>query len=1098
MQNFDYLKDITELRDLYIYCAAAEATQQSDYDACALNCRRALEWMVKAIYQLKHLQIPERANLLELMSGEPFTEFIADERLMMAAHYIRKVGNRSAHEGGVKGGQAYFSLLNLYNFIGGVLLKLGTIPSLAPFDRNLVPETPAIHLKPKEKITPAPISFITSVPEEKVKKPEPVVVPPMGYTEAQTRKLFIDLLLEEAGWKVQEQEGVPVPGAASIEIPVTGMPTESGNGRIDYVLYGEDLKPLAILEAKRTSRSIEEGKHQAKLYADCLEAQYGYRPVIYISNGYHTQIIDDLGYPARDIYGIHTAQELHLLIERKSRGKITDVKVREDITDRYYQKEAIHAVCSRFNDMYRRALIVMATGTGKTRVSISLAEVLMRNGWAKNILFLADRRALVRQAHKSFERLLPDVPKAILNEGSNPNLNARITFSTYQTMIRYIDAEEKAFSVGRFDLVIIDEAHRSIFGKYEAILDYFDALYVGLTATPKESVDKSTYDIFHLEDGHPDYDYDLEKAIREKKLVGPRWISCSTDFLKKGIKFNELTPEQRAELDRVWAYEEIDPGRDIESRELFSYIFNTDTVDKVLEHLMTYGHKIESGEKLGKTIIFAANHDHASLIVERFHALYPKFGEDFCSLIDNRVEHSDNLIDRFATPDQFPQIAVSVDMLDTGIDVPEILNLVFFKKVRSKIKFWQMVGRGTRLCEKIYDDGSDKEDFYLFDWCGNIEYFSHLADKEPEPQQSLSTRLFNVRTNLYAALQEPIHKEKSGVQEITEDLKKDLVGQVQALNDKQIGVRKNIELVDRFRREDSWNHISLLDEADLTRFIGPLVDTQTRDIAALKFDYLILQQMLALVQEGARPAVKAQRKVCGIAKALLEKTAIPAVNAKRDLLEEVSHIEVLQTADLERLRQIRIELRDIVKYLAGDRQQIFVLNIQDILNDSTETEGPEVAKPYHQRIMDWLQENRNLPVLQKLRNLEQLSHSDIIQLEQICWRDLGTREEYQEYVSGCRMICGDIVAAFIRSIIGIDNLKAIERYNEFLSDTALNPAQEEYLRAIIDFVSRNGDITPNILINDPNFTNYNWRGVFNTSMSGLGLFVRNLHDVIVA
>ena len=1098
MQNFDYLRDIAELRDLYIYCAAAEATQQSDYDSCALNCRRALEWMVKAIYQLKRLEIPERANLLELLSGEPLTEFIDDERLLMAAHYIRKVGNRSAHEGGVKGGQAYFSLLNLYNFIGGVLLKLGVVPSLAPFDRTLVPGETPIHVKPQDKVQKAPASFVSSIPEEKLEKPEPVVIPPLGYTEAQTRKLFIDLLLEEAGWKVIEREGAVVPNCACIEIPVTGMPTESGNGFVDYVLYGSDAKPLAILEAKRTSRSIDEGKHQAILYADCLERQYGYRPVIYISNGYRTQIIDGLGYPARDVMGIHTANDLHLLIERRGRGKITDIKVREDITNRYYQKEAIHAVCSHFNDMHRRALLVMATGTGKTRVSISLVELLMRNGWAKNVLFLADRRALVSQAHKNFEKLLPSVPKTILNEGKNPNLNARITFSTYQTMIRYIDAEEKAFSVGRFDLIIIDEAHRSIFGKYEAILDYFDALFVGLTATPKESVDKSTFDIFNLEDGHPNYDYDLDKAIKDEYLVGPRWIDCGTEFLKHGIKYDNLTPAQKEELERVWAYEEIDPGRDIIPKELFSYIYNKDTIDKVLEHLMTYGHKIEAGEKLGKTIIFAANHDHASLIVERFHALYPKLGDDFCCLIDNKVEHADNLIDRFATPNKFPQIAVSVDMLDTGIDVPEVLNLVFFKFVRSKIKFWQMVGRGTRLCENVSGDGVDKKDFMLFDWCGNVEYFNHLAEKEPEPQQSLSTRLFKVRTNLVTALQDSKEKDAPGVEKLTTSIKETLVGQVQSLNDNKIGVRKNLELVDRFRREDSWNYLSLLDEADLTKFVAPLVDTETKDIAALKFDLLIYKQMLSIVQEGERPATLAQKKVCNIAKALLKKTSIPAVNEKRALLEEVSHIETLRNADLERLHTIQIELRDLVKFLAGDKQQIFVLNIEDVLNESTELEGPEITVSYQQRIMDWLQENRNLPVLQKLRNLEQLTHADIIQLETICWRELGTKEEYQEYVRGCRMICGDIVAAFIRSIIGIDQLKAFQRYNEFLSGTALNPAQEEYLRAIIGYVSTNGDITPNTIINEPPFTTYDWQGVFSSSLSGLGLFVRNLHDVIVA
>lgn len=1098
MQNFDYLKDITELRDLYIYCAAAEATQKSDYDSCALNCRRALEWMVKTIYQLKHLAIPERATLLGLMSGEPFTEFIADERLMMAAHWVRKVGNLAAHEGGVKGGQAYFSLLNLYNFIGGVLLKLGVIPSLAPFDRSLIPGEPAIHIRPQEKVTPAPVSFIRSVPEEKIKKPEPVVVPSTGYTEAQTRKLFIDLLLQEAGWKVQEQEGAIVPGTACIEIPVTGMPSESGKGYVDYVLFGADSRPLAIVEAKKTSVSIEAGKQQAKLYADCLEHEYGVRPVIFITNGFHTQIIDDLGYPARDVYGIHNAEDLLLMIQRKDRPGITDMKVREDITDRYYQKEAIHAVCSHFNDRHRRALIVMATGTGKTRVSISVTEILMRNNWAKNILFLADRKALVNQAKKSFSKLLPSVPMTALNEERRPDLNARITFSTYQTMIRYIDREDKPFSVGHFDLIIVDEAHRSIFGKYESILDYFDGLFVGLTATPRESVEKSTYDLFGLEDRHPNYDYDLGKAIKDGYLVPPRWFSCSTAFLKDGIKFNQLTAVQKAELERVWEYENIDPGRDIESPELLSYIFNKDTIDKVLEHLMVYGQKIEGGEKLGKTIIFAANHDHATLIVERFHALYPKLGEDFCVLIDNQVKYGQTIIDRFSTPDKMPQIAVSVDMLDTGIDVPEVVNLVFFKKIRSKIKFWQMVGRGTRLCPNVSGDGEDKKDFYLFDWLGNIEYFAYMAEKEPEPRQSLSSRLFTVKTELVATLQEPVHQDKPGVKEITQNIKDSLAEQVQALGDEQIGVRKNWELVDRFRKQETWNYLSAIDSADLTRFVAPMVNTEVRDIAALKFDLLMYLQMIALVQEGARPATKAQRKVVAIAQALLQKTNIPEVAAKRDLLVALTNIDTLRNADLARLQEIQTQIRDIVHYLAGERQQIFVLNIEDVLNQSQEEEGPQPVASYYQRIMDWLQENRNLPVLQKLRNIEPLTHADIIQLETICWRDLGTREEYQEYVRSCRMICGDQVAIFIRSLFGIDRIKAYQRYSDFLTTTALNPAQEQYLNAIVEYVSRNGDITTNTLVNESSFLPFQWQRVFGPEMVNLGRYVNNFHDVIVA
>jgi type I restriction enzyme R subunit len=445
-----------------------------------------------------------------------------------------------------------------------------------------------------------------------------------------------------------------------------------------------------------------------------------------------------------------------------------------------------------------------------------------------------------------------------------------------------------------------------------------------------------------------------------------------------------------------------------------------------------------------------------------------------------------------------PQIAVSVDMLDTGIDVPEVVNLVFFKKIRSKIKFWQMVGRGTRLCPNVSGDGEDKKDFYLFDWLGNIEYFAYMAEKEPEPRQSLSSRLFTVKTELVATLQEPVHQDKPGVKEITQNIKDSLAEQVQALGDEQIGVRKNWELVDRFRKQETWNYLSAIDSADLTRFVAPMVNTEVRDIAALKFDLLMYLQMIALVQEGARPATKAQRKVSAIAQALLQKTNIPAVAAKRDLLVEIANVDNLRHADLAHLQHIQQEIRDIVHYLAGEHQQIFVLNITDILNPSQEEDGPEPVVSYYQRIMDWLQENRNLPVLQKLRNIEPLTHADIIQLETICWRDLGTHEEYQEYVRSCRMICGDQVAIFIRSLFGIDRIKAYQRYSDFLTTTALNPAQEQYLNAIVEYVSRNGDITTNTLVNEPSFLPFQWQRVFGPEMVNLGRYVNNFHDVIVA
>ena len=1103
MQNFDYLKEIEQLRDLYIFCQAAESTVNTDKDGCALNCRKALEWMVKTIYTLKNIQIPERANLYELMTGDPFTTFVNDERLMMAAHYIRKVGNLAAHDGGVTGGQAYFCVLNLYNFIGGVLLKLRVLATLAPFDRELLNNPPAVHVAPRTEVPAVPAAFVASVPVEAVESPAPTPAVADDYTEAETRRLFIDLLIREAGWQIVEEKHAVVPGKACIEVELQGMPNEQGVGYADYVLYAPDGKPLAVVEAKRTTVDPEAGKQQAKLYADCLEAKHGVRPVIYITNGFTTQIIDGLGYPARRVFGILTQDDLQLVLQRRGRSGMQDLRIKDEITNRYYQKEAIHAVCNHFNDMHRRALLVMATGTGKTRVAISLCDVLMRNAWAKNILFLADRTALVNQAKKNFAKLLPNATVSVLNEEREPDLNARITFSTYQTMINYIDAPKKVFSVGRFDLVIIDEAHRSVFGKYTAILDYFDALIVGLTATPREEVDRSTYELFGLEGGVPNYSYSLEQAVEDKYLVPPLWISRTTKHLKEGIKYDELTPEEKKQMEAVWEYEHnkgllVDDHRDVATNELFTYIFNKDTVDKVLQNLMDTGYRIDAGEKLGKSIIFAANHDHAVLVVECFHAIFPELGDDFCALIDNQVKYAQTLIDRFASPDKFPQIAVSVDMLDTGIDVPEVLNLVFFKKVRSKIKFWQMVGRGTRLCPNLMGDGIDKPNFQLIDWCGNIEYFGEESGVEPVPSVTLSARLFNLRLAVACALQHATYQQEEYPKKLHDELKQILRKQVCTLKDTQIGVRQNWELIDKYRKEENWAYVSEVDKADLENCVAPLLPMQTTDTAALRFDVLMLNQQLALVDETQKTPVKSRQKVNQIALALMERASIPQVAAKLPLINDIAAYAALEDASLEYLEYIRVEIRDLVQFILGDDYRTFTLNIEDIVEDLGPVDAPVLVVTYKQRVIDFLRENRSLPVIQKLINMEQLTHEDIIQLETICWRDLGTKEEYQAYVRGCRMICGDVVAAFIRSIVGIDREKALQQYAKFLTGTVLNPDQEEYLGTIISYVCENGDITGNTMVNERPFVDFQWQQVFGSDLMNVSRFINNLHNVIVA
>ena len=1113
MKNFDYLQDIEALRDLYGFCSAAEDTQQTNYDVCALNGRRALEWIVKAIYTLKGIELDKRTSLLEMMSSEPFTQFIGDDdKLMMAAHYVRKIGNKAAHDGGVKSGEAFFTLLNIYNVVGGILLKLGVLKSLTPFRKELVPKSPALTVVPANIVPTAPAQFIESVPKETVEAPQSID-DKIDYSEAETRKLFIDLLLEEAKWEVLDKEGAIVPSKACIEIEVAGMPNSAGVGYVDYVLFGANGKPLAVVEAKRTTKSPEVGRQQAILYADCLERQYGVRPVIYYTNGFKTFIIDGLGYPARRVHGFHTEDDLMVLIQRRGRSGITDLKISDDITNREYQKRAIRAICENFNTMHRRGLLVMATGTGKTRVAISLCDVLMRNGWAKNILFLADRTALVKQAHKNFTKLLPSATTARLDDfkpaDKDSVMKARILFSTYQTMINYIDTELKEFSIGRFDLIVIDEVHRSIFGKYTSILSYFDALMVGLTATPREDDDRSTYDLFERESGEPNFEYLLDEAVSDGYLVDKQVLSRTTDILKNGIKYDKLSKEEKQQMESIWKYEKAKLNipddelykRNIEHDELFSYIFNENTVDKVIIDLMENGLKVNGGDTIGKTIIFAYNHNHAVLIVDRFKLLYPALGDDFCQLIDNTVNYAQSLIDTFEVRGKMPQIAVSVDMLDTGIDVPDILNLVFFKQVRSKIKFLQMIGRGTRLSEEIFDEGETPEDrakkfFYIFDWCGNFEFFGeNPKGYEPMKSISLTQRLFDLRVDLAIALQHEQFQNDEVAEALHDEVKAILMGQVKTLNDKHISVREHWDVVDKYRKKDTWVYLSNTDGIELKDVIAPLLVNGTANMGATKFDILMLNIELSQIDEnvsGDKSKVVVER----IANKLQEKASIKQVNDKMPLIKQLSHHDFWETASLDKLEHVRKEIRDLVQFLTGLTNQKFTINIKDTVETKGTPKNVSLQKSYKQRVMDFLAENKELPVIQKIVNMENLAFEDICELEKICWKELGTKEDYEKFIAKSNMICGDSVGAFIRSQIGVDRHVAMERFSQFLSDTTLNALQEEYIKSIITYVCDNGDITPNTLLEEEPFAQYEWIDTFGKNFIAVRNYVNEIHNIV--
>ncbi len=1105
MRNFDYIKDLG-LNDLYRFCSAAEENQWSSPDFSAINARKALEYIVRAVYYLKDIEVKEKASLFELVDGEPFRAFINDDKVMMAVHYVRKVGNNGAHTGNVTRKEAFFALLNIYNVVGAILLKLKLVEEVKPFNKDLIPktvETPVVvpsMVEVKKNDT-----IVVAADKESVADTTPVEVLPTDLSEAETRKMFIDLMLHEAGWEVLETEGAVQPLKACIEVEVRGMPSNhepqtsktptSNLGYADYVLFGGNGLPLAVVEAKRTTASPLKGKHQAELYADCLEKQYGVRPVIYYTNGFETNIIDGLGYPPRPLFGFHTADDLERLIQKRGRKDITDFSVNDSITDRHYQKMAIKAVCEHYNKKHRKALLVMATGTGKTRVSISLVDVLMRNDWVKNVLFLADRTSLVSQAHKNYAKLLPNTTTCVLSDKDNDkkkDLNARIVFSTYQTMINYIDTDEKLYSVGHFDLIIIDEAHRSIFGKYAAVFNYFDAMLVGLTATPREDVDRSTYEIFQMEEGEPNFAYELDEAVADHYLVNYHGFKRGSKIMREGIKYEKLTEEQKRQLELVWEYEQIE-GRDIANSEIFNYIFNEDTIDAVLQDLMENGLKVQSGERIGKSVIFAYNHRHAEMIVGRFNALYPEYGAGFCVLIDNYITYAHDLIDKFEERDKDPQIAVSVDMLDTGIDVPDILNLVFFKPIKSKIKFLQMIGRGTRLSENIFGPGKDKECFYIFDWCGNFDYFDQNPDGQEAPAtQSLTERLFCLRSEIAFHLQHQQWQEDEYCKSLHDDIKALLHEQVETLSDSHISVRMKWEAVSHFKEKEAWTYISDLDLMTLKNDIAPLLPKSTLDESAKKFDVLTLTIELGCLDSEVDSSRSIQR-VKLIAAELQEKATLPQVQAKMGTIKEVLSEVAWQNVSLQWLEKVRTDLRDLVKFLLGDKKKWFVVDIDDVISEEGEVEGVTPKVSYKQRVMDFLANNRHLPVLDKIYNMQQLGSDDFMELERILWQELGSKEDYDKYTAN--KMCGSNVAILIRSLIGVDRKEAMQRFGLFISGMELNSEQEEFLKTVVSYVCENGDITKEVVVNEPPFDER--LSVFNAYMVPLAKYIDNIHNVVI-
>ncbi len=888
------------------------------------------------------------------------------------------------------------------------------------------------------------------------------------YDEQETRDRYIDLLLREAGWPLDDDR--------DREYEVRGMPSATGIGYVDYVLWGDDGKALGLVEAKRTRRDPRVGRQQAKLYADCLEARFGQRPAIFYTNGYETWLWDDTSYPPRDVQGFYTKDELALLINRRaSQRPLSGVEISTTIIERHYQQRALRRIGEAFDqDRQRKALLVMATGAGKTRTVIALIDMLMRAGWVKRALFLADRVALVNQAVGAFKTHLADV--TTVNLVTERREEGRVYVSTYPTMMGLIgDAEagdERRFGPGFFDLVVIDEAHRSVYQKYRAIFAYFDSLLVGLTATPKDEVAHDTYGLFDLEPGVPTDYYDLDEAVAEGFLVPPRAIAVPLKFPREGIRYNDLSDEEKERWEsQDWGDESEESPDSVAAEAVNRWLFNVDTVDKLLETLMTHGHRVAGGDRLGKTIVFAKNNEHAEFIARRFDANYPEQAGHFARVITYRTEYAQSLIDAFSVKDQAPHIAVSVDMLDTGIDVPEVLNLVFFKPVRSKTKFWQMIGRGTRLCRDLFGPGEDKQDFRIFDCCENIAYFNQQIAPSPEGVgESLRMRLFKERLTLILEL---AGAEGEGDGTVSEaGLHADTVAllrtQVANMNLDNFLVRPHRRWVERYRDEEPWRELDLERAIELADRVADLPTAlREDDEEAKRFDLIILKlQLCRFLGEPGQERLR--RQVQAIASGLLEQLAIPAIREQQELLDELAGEEWWIDVTLPMLEHARRRVRGLVKLLEKRKRAIIYTDFTDDLGDIKEIElsgirhGPDYAR-FRTKARVYLREHEDHVALQKLRRNLPLTPTDLDELDRMLHTaGIGEPEDLER----ARLEDGGL-GAFIRSLVGLDRAAATDALSGFTGGRTLTAAQHDFVALVVEHLTVNGSMDPGLLYEPP-------------------------------
>ena len=1100
--NFEFLRAThRELADLGGF---AEGYVHSDPTACLVKLRTFAEFLVKALFSHHQLELTYQSNLNDLLADHSFksiTPAVVQDKL----HLLRVKGNHAAHGTlhATTPGQMTGILREAHDLAKWFALSCGLkrrdeLPAwqepiaLAGDTKSALQrekkaalqklaEQEALMAKLLADLetarSQAEAAHASAAEKSALLNRAQQAASALDFSEEETRFKLIDELLAAAGWKVgprgQNTEEI------GQEVEVLHQPVPSGKGRADYVQWDPDNgMPLGVIEGKRTAEDAAKGKMQAKYYADGLEKEYGQRPVIFFTNGYEVFIWDDTkGEPPRAVFGFYSLDSLrYCIFQRNQRDAVlADLFPKESIIDRLYQIEGVKRTCENFDKRRRQALLIQATGTGKTRVAIAISEVMIRAKWAKRILFLCDRRELRKQAGDAFDEFLPSEPRVIVTRATANDREKRIYLATYPAMMKCF----QNFDVGFFDLIIADESHRSIYNRFRDLFRYFDCFQVGLTATPLKFVFRNTYQLFGCENEDPTANFTYDEAVDHKPpyLCPFTVVKHTTKFLRQGIKYKDLSPEQREQLDEQTAdSESIDYDKEQVSRQ----VFNKDTDRAILRNLMENGIRNADGTRLGKSIVFARNHRHAKQLVETFDEIYPQYGGDFCSRIDNYEPRADQLICDFKAADGSKNltIAVSVDMLDTGIDIPEIVNLVFAKPVKSYSKFWQMIGRGTRLCENLFGPGRHKTTFRIFDHWGNFEYFDELKKEVPPTRsQSLPEQLFEARIALAdaALAAQDLDAFKLAIRLIAAD--------IAALPAGCLSIREKWKDIQSMKKDGVLEAFSAATRATLKNVITPLMvwrDVRSKE-PALKFDLLTARLSIATLAKSSDAADLRDELIDRVSRLPIN---LQPVQEKLPAIQQAKRKATYETATPVDIDTLRTELRGIMRYQVDDTGHASEPRYLDVAEDPAEikTSGHHVKlagldlAAYRIRVESVLRELfGQSAALRNIRAGLPVAEADLDQLvEDVLLHDpdLHLDELLNHYPNKSQSL-----ALAIRRVIGMDAEKVNEHFKAFVQQfPALNANQIRFLELLKSHIATYGAIEIERLWESP-FTTLHAEGI---------------------